>query len=70
MNCRGLCDKMRGLKPKNGKRYASGQKRCQVCDLFVVCDGLRCPCCNCMLRCKPRHHKSKFKESFMKEVLI
>ncbi|WP_316505545.1 hypothetical protein [Nitrosopumilus sp.] len=59
MICKGKCDKMRNLKPKNGKRYASGQKRCQICNLFVVCAELRCPCCNCMLRCKSRHHKSK-----------
>jgi hypothetical protein len=26
-------------------RYAIGQKRCQVCSLFMKSDGLWCPCC-------------------------
>jgi hypothetical protein len=39
--------------------YANGQKRCQVCELFMEWKGLRCPCCHCKLRTKPRNVKFK-----------
>ena len=72
MSCREICEKLRGTKPPKGKgRYSSGQKFCVRCDLFIVCAELRCPCCNVILRVKPRHQKNNrdgFRESL--EVLI
>ena len=38
-------------------RYALGQKRCQVCQVWLDYDGMRCPCCSNKLRCKPRKDK-------------
>jgi hypothetical protein len=40
-------------------RYASGQKRCQGCQIFIKWDGLWCPCCSYRLRTKPRNLKDK-----------
>jgi len=59
MSCKGKCKAIRGLKPSSGSRYASGQKRCQECELFILYDGVRCPCCNLVLRSKPRHKQDK-----------
>lgn len=60
MTCRDLCTRIRRTRPGNGKgRYASGQKFCFACDLFLVCEKLRCPCCNSVLRVKPRQRKDK-----------
>jgi len=36
----------RAIKPVGHRgRYDVGQKRCQVCEMFVKWDGLWCPCC-------------------------
>ena len=42
-------------------RYANGQKRCQICDIFIQWDGLWCPYCGYRLRTKPRNLKYKEK---------
>jgi len=42
-------------------RYATGQKRCQICEIFIQWDGLMCPCCSYRLRLKPRNMKSKIR---------
>ncbi|MDH3764951.1 MAG: hypothetical protein OER82_03985 [Nitrosopumilus sp.] len=60
MTCREICQTIRGTYPGIGKgRYSSGQKRCQTCDLFIICGEVRCPCCNTMLRSRPRHRDDK-----------
>lgn len=41
-------------------RYSKGQKRCQVCEIFINHEGKFCPCCGCRLRAKPRNKKYKF----------
>jgi len=40
-------------------RYASGQKRCNVCEIFVQWDGYSCPCYGMLLRTRPRSVKTK-----------
>ena len=42
-------------------RYASGQRRCQICEIFIKWEGLWCPCCGYRLRTKPRNLKYKAK---------
>jgi hypothetical protein len=41
--------------------YATGQKRCQICEIFIKWDGLSCPCCGYKLRNGPRSFKFKAK---------
>ncbi len=41
-------------RPKNAGRYESGHKRCSLCEIYIIWDGDRCPCCGCKLRKKPR----------------
>ncbi len=31
-----------------------GQRRCQLCEMFIQWEGLWCPCCGVRLRTKPR----------------
>lgn len=59
MTCKGVCIRHRAQRPDSFGRYAAGQKR-QVCALFMIWDGLWCPCCGCRVRTKPRN--SKFKQ--------
>lgn len=66
MVCKGVeCKRHKALKPVGVGRYASGQKRCQTCEIFINFNGLRCPCCNSILRTLPRQlkYKTKYKES-------
>jgi DNA-directed RNA polymerase subunit RPC12/RpoP len=52
--CKGFCERMKASKPLSGSRYASGQKRCQVCSIYIKWEGVWCPCCSYRLRTKPR----------------
>jgi hypothetical protein len=62
MTCRGICTRYRVTRPALGiGRYAAGQKRCQLCEIFLEWDGLICPCCRYRLRLKPRNMKFKIK---------
>jgi hypothetical protein len=61
MTCKGICIRHKAQKPVGSGRYASGQKRCQICELFIKWDGLWCPCCGYRLRTKPRNLKYKAK---------
>jgi hypothetical protein len=61
MTCKGICIRHKAQKPVGSGRYATGQKRCQICEIFIKWDGLWCPCCGCRLRTGPRHFKFKAK---------
>lgn len=63
MSCKGVCPQYKAKKPSGIGRYASGQKRCQICELFIHWDGLWCPCCGYRLRGNPRNitYKDKLK---------
>ena len=61
MTCKGICLRHKAQKPVGSGRYASGQKRCQICEIFIKWDGLWCPCCGYRLRTKPRNLKYKAK---------
>jgi len=63
VTCKGICESHRAQRPmpiKLGRsRYAIGQKRCQVCAIWMEWDGIRCPCCSAKLRCHPRRKDGK-----------
>jgi DNA-directed RNA polymerase subunit RPC12/RpoP len=61
MTCKGICLRHKAQKPIGLGRYALGQKRCQICEIFIKWDGLWCPCCGYRLRIKPRNLKYKAK---------
>ena len=35
MTCKGICTRYKAQKPVGTGRYASGQKRCQICEIFI-----------------------------------
>jgi hypothetical protein len=57
MVCKGTCIRNKASGPISSGRYATGQKRCQICEMYVKWGGLWCPCCGCRLRIGPRIHK-------------
>jgi hypothetical protein len=61
MTCKGICSRHKAHKPVGMGRYANGQKRCQICEIFLKWEGLWCPCCGYRLRTKPRNLKYKAK---------
>src|SRR5210317_1581457 len=61
MTCKGICVRYKAQKPVGTGRYASGQRRCQMCEIFIKWEGLWCPCCSYRLRTKPRNLKYKAK---------
>jgi hypothetical protein len=70
MTCKGICIRHKALRSRhhNGNRYSTGQKRCQVCEIFLKWDGLWCPCCGYRLRTKPRSLKYKAKLRSREEI--
>ena len=61
MVCKGTCIRHKAPKPFGSGRYATGQKRCQICEIFIKWDGIFCPCCGYKLRLGPRLFKHKAK---------
>jgi hypothetical protein len=59
MTCKGICIRHKAQRPVGSGRYAIGQKRCQVCEVFINWDLLWCPCCGSRLRIRPRNIKFK-----------
>jgi hypothetical protein len=68
MTCKGICIRHKAQKPVGSGRYATGQKRCQICELFIRWDGLWCPCCGYRLRTRPRNLKYKAKLRSRREI--
>jgi len=61
MTCKGICVQYKSNKPIKGGRYKDGQKRCQVCEIYIKVENLWCPCCGYRLRTKPRNRIYKIK---------
>ncbi len=59
MVCKGACPKYKAKKPTSGGRYEAGQRRCQTCEIWLMWEGIWCPCCGYRLRTKPRNKKYK-----------
>ena len=70
MRCRGICASYKTMKPTtNFSRYLNGQKRCQICEIFIKWSGVRCPFCMYTLRTNPRSLKYKAKLRMTQEEL-
>jgi hypothetical protein len=67
MVCKGICIRHKASGPISYGRYAIGQKRCQICEIFIKWDGLFCPCCGYRLRNGPRSFKFKAKLRIKKQ---
>jgi hypothetical protein len=59
MACKDVCIRYRAPRPIDSGRYFSGQKRCQVCNIFIIWDEIWCPCCGFRLRTKPHNSSGK-----------
>jgi hypothetical protein len=59
MDCKGICIRYKADRLRSGIRYKAGQKRCQVCQIYLNWEGIRCPCCGNQLRTSPKTNKNK-----------
>jgi len=62
MVCKGVCHRYKAKWASSQFRYAAGQKRRNVCELFVNWSGSHCPCCGMRLRTRPKI--SKYRQKF------
>ena len=63
-HCNARCKEFVAKKPLDGGgRYANGQKRCNICEKYMIWDGLFCPCCGNQLRQKTRN--SDLRDKFL-----
>ena len=56
-SCKGVCIHYKHTSLHNGLKYSAGIKRCTYCQIFMVTDGNRCPCCSTKLRTRSRNKK-------------
>jgi hypothetical protein len=68
MTCKGICIRHKAVKPTGIGRYSSGQKRCQIREIFLNWNGLWCPCCGYRLRTRPRNVRFKTQLRAFKEI--
>ena len=62
MTCKGIC-----IHHKASGRYICGQKRCQICEIFIKCNGVWCPCYGYKLRSRLRNFSNtKLRSSTLK----
>ncbi len=62
MACKGVCVRHKATHGGGSYtlRYAEGQKRCQVCQIYLIWQSNNyCPCCGNKLRIKPREGELK-----------
>jgi lipopolysaccharide biosynthesis regulator YciM len=62
-NCKGKCHTMTKIETRKGVRgsFRLGFKRCSECEYFFKVEGNRCPCCNSMMKTKPRNNTARRK---------
>ncbi len=71
--CKGKCVNYKAKRPKEGSRYAVGQVRCQICEIYLIPQGVKdnrvCKCCNFKVRTKPRNSliKERYKEKISEQ---
>lgn len=60
MACKGICNRFKAKRGDNMfGRYADGQKRCQICEIWFKTVAIYCQCCGVRLRGKPRNTRYK-----------
>ena len=59
--CKKICLQYAAKKPTTSGRYDAGQKRCQICEIYMTVEGtidkkgIYCKCCHYRVRGKPRN---------------
>jgi hypothetical protein len=61
MVCRNLCDRLYSKIIFGKSHYEGGRKYCRRCEIYLVHDGMFCPCCGMALRATPTARKDKEK---------
>lgn len=57
--CNVICERYKAIRPLNGKRYSSGQKRCKSCSIFIKWERSVGPCCGYRLRTMPQNTEDR-----------
>lgn len=57
--CKWNCLKYKATKPGGKARYSNGQSRCTTCMIFIIWEGVFCPCCGARLKKTPTKKRLK-----------
>ena len=68
MSCNGICTRYKVSKSNGVRRYEAGLKRCTICNIYIKCNELSCPCCNMKLRLSTRYTKLKEKYTQIRRI--
>jgi len=55
--CKEICLFFKAPITPTKDKYHLGQKRCSICEIWMIIDGIRCPCCNNLLRTRTKTGK-------------
>ena len=60
--CKGICHEYR-TQSWGGRTspYSLGYRRCNVCEIYIKTEKIRCPCCSSQLKKLPKNQKAKEK---------
>jgi len=61
MACRNLCERFNSRYTVGGSHYTNGKKYCRRCEVYILYDGIFCPCCGMALRTSPTSKRDKEK---------
>ncbi|MCE9651659.1 MAG: hypothetical protein K8Q89_01155 [Nitrosarchaeum sp.] len=60
MTCKGTCARYHVKSNSGIKHYDLGHKRCSACEIFIDWAGVHCPCCNVVLRTRPKNASARY----------
>ena len=70
MACKGICHRYKAKWITQTFRYANGQKRCNICEIFLEWGGFFCPCCRMLLRTRSRSRSIKGKPILDENLIL
>jgi hypothetical protein len=59
MACRNLCERFNSRFIVGGSHYANGKKYCRRGEVYILYDGIFCPCCGMVLGTSPTNKRDK-----------
>jgi len=59
MACRNICERFNSRFTVGKAHYGNGNKYCRRCEVYILYDGIFCPCCGMALRMSPTNKRDK-----------
>ncbi|MGB7956001.1 MAG: hypothetical protein WCF23_18665 [Candidatus Nitrosopolaris sp.] len=59
MACHNLCERFNSRFTVGGSHYGNSKKYCRRCEVYIIYEGIFCPCCDMALRMSPTNKRDK-----------